>query len=210
MRSVLTSVVLAAALGLWAVGVGGLLGGCAAPGPTELSIAPGRYAAAFDAAREVLRDARFDIDRVDARAGVITTTRRVATGVALPWDMAGTSADQQVEDFMNRQSKRIRVSFEPAAAATEPKEPAPIRDLLGAEPGELVMRVRVLVEREQRPTWRLESTSVRLSTRSGDPALARRAMEPGYAVVLREDVELGGRLAARIARRLEEAAGAER
>jgi hypothetical protein len=172
------------------------LGGCAGGGPAELAIAPGEYPAAFDTAREVLRDARFDIDRVDARAGVLTTSARASTGLSLPWDLAFT--DGALEDLLNRHARRIRVTFEPAAEGDAP----PIRDLMAAEPAPLVMRVRVLVEREQRPGWRLESSSVQLSTRSSDPALAQRGLEPSYTVALREDPELSGRLTGVIAERL--------
>src|SRR5690606_38676825 len=129
---------------------------CASGGPTEVAIGPGEYAAAFNAARDVLRDARFEIDRVDARAGVITTVPKTTT-----W--------RDLEDVLNRHGRRVRVSFDPAGEAAEPDT---IRDLLTEEPGELVMRVRVVVEREQRPGWRLESSAAHLSTRAGDPALA--------------------------------------
>ena len=179
-------------------------GGCAAGGPGELAIGPGDYPAAFEAAREVIRDARFDIDRVDARAGVITSAPRVSTGIALPWDMAGSTPARQLGDLLNRHARRIRVTFEPAGAAGE--EAAGRPDLLATEPMGLVMRVRVLVEREQRPGWRLESTAVQLSGRARDPELERRGMQPGYTVVLREDPDLSGKLAARIAERMEEMA----
>ena len=193
-------IVAAAVIGVW-------LGGCAARGPNELAIAPGDYPVAFEAAQEVIRDARFDIDRIDARAGVITSASRVSTGIALPWDMAGSTPGRQLEDLLNRHARRIRVTFEPAPTAEG--EPAPAANLLGAPPPELVMRVRVLVEREQRPGWRLDSTSIGLSARAADPALIQRGMHPGYTVVLREDPDLGARLAERIGERID-AAGAAR
>lgn len=186
------------ATGLWT-------GGCAARGPSELAIAPGDYPAAFEAAAEVIRDARFDIDRVDARAGVISSTPRVSTGIALPWDMAGSTPERQFEDLLNRHARRIRITFEPAEEARQPEGAAP--DLLAAEPMPLVMRVRVLVEREQRPGWRLDSTAISLSRRASDPALARRGMEPGYTVVVREDPDLSARLTERIAERIERSRG---
>ena len=184
--------------GVWAVCGAAWLGGCASGGATELAIGPGEYAAAFDAARDVLRDARFEIDRVDARAGVITTAPKTTT-----W--------RDLEDVRNRQGRRGRVAFEPAGQAWgEGEAPAdPVRDLLAEEPGELVMRVRVVVEREQRPGWRLESSAAHLSTRAEDPALVRRGMEPGYTVALREDTALGGELAQRIAKRLRRDAGGD-
>ncbi len=195
------------AIVLLAVVVTGLwTGGCAAPGRGEVVIAPGDYPAAFEAAAEVIRDARFDMDRVDARAGVISSSPRVATGIALPWDMAGSTPERQFEDLLNRHARRIRITFEPVEAmegtggAGGVGGAAP--DLLAAEPMPLVMRVRVLVEREQRPGWRLDSTAISLSRRAGDPALAQRGMEPGYTVVVREDPDLGERLAERIAERI--------
>ena len=187
--------------GVWAVCGAAWLGGCASGGATELAIGPGEYAVAFDAARDVLRDARFEIDRVDARAGVITTAPKTTT-----W--------RDLEDVLNRHGRRVRVSFEPAGEpvggeAGEAAEGNTIRDLLTEEPGELVMRVRGVVEREQRPGWRLESSAAHLSTRAEDPALVRRGMEPGYTVAVREDAALGGELAQRIAKRLRRSAGGD-
>ena len=63
-----------------------VLSGCATSRPAEFATAPGGYAAAFDAAREVLREFRFELERVDARSGIITTRPKATAGLATLWD----------------------------------------------------------------------------------------------------------------------------
>jgi len=71
-------------LGL-ALGIVGALSGCAAPDlPTDLEVAAGDYPAAFEAAKAALRDYRFDLERVDARAGVISTAKKETAGLLTP------------------------------------------------------------------------------------------------------------------------------
>ncbi len=81
-----------------------LLPGCGTtPRPaTALPIPSGRYAEAFDAAREALRDLRFDLERVDARLGVITSRPHATDGLATPWDLDQTSSRQEVQDLMHQ------------------------------------------------------------------------------------------------------------
>ena len=57
------------------------LSACTArPTATELVIAPETYVQTFDAARDVLRDRRFELERIDARSGVISTRPRTFAG----------------------------------------------------------------------------------------------------------------------------------
>lgn len=106
-----------------------VLGGCASSKATDRSatIPAGRYAEAFDAARETLRDYRFTLSRVDARAGVIMTEPRFSYGLASPFDPVHATPRDRVRDFMNQQDRRVRITFsKPGAgpvateAATEP------------------------------------------------------------------------------------------
>lgn len=175
-----------------------LSGGCAAGpvGDATLAVPAERYAAAFDAAREVLRDARFDLDRVDARAGVITTQPKKSIGLLSPWDTEQSTVRQEADDLFNRQRRAVRVTFEP------PDGPPPAgTDLLTSDAAEFIMRVSVVVEREHQPGWRLESTSVRLNTRSTDLALAERGLTPWYTVAVAQDPAFASRLTEEIRRR---------
>lgn len=171
--------------------------GCAAPGTgSEFRVEGAGYAAAFDAARQTLIDARFDLERVDARAGVITTRPKSTAGLATPWDAEQSSISQEVEDLANQQQRTIRVWFEPEIRA----DPAP-EDLRHIE-GPMVVRVEVVIERVHKPGWRIETTAVRFSSFSRDPELTERAMWPRYSVAFAQDPEYAGRLAHAIERRI--------
>lgn len=177
-----------------------LLGACAA-GPVDdaaLTIPADRYAATFEAARGVLRDARFDLNRVDARAGVITTYPKKSIGLLSPWDGEQSTVYQEFDDLFNRQRRVVRVTFEPADASLPPGA-----DLLSVEVPELIMRISVVVEREQQPGWRLESTSVRLNSRTTDLALAERGLTPWYTVAVTQDPAFAARLTDEIRQRTE-------
>ncbi len=191
-----------------AAAAGGMgLGGCGAPeGPRELTVAPRAYGAAFEAAKVVLRDARFDLERVDARAGVITTAPKDTAGLASPWDGEQSTFRQEIEDVLNRQRRIVRITFEPSAVPPAPVQPGgppaagldqPLPDVRASR-SDLVMRVRVVVQRVERPGWRIDTNAIQISTYATDPALDRRGMQPTYAVAHVEDRMLGARLTRRI------------
>jgi len=173
------------------------LGGCASNGPTELAVEPGDYSFAFDAARHVLRDARFELERVDARQGTITTASKPTAGLATPWDVEQQTIGQEMEDLIEHQQRKVRITFEPAGGAAA-------SDLID-DPKPTVMRVRVVIERVNRPNWRVDSTSIRLSTYAWDPALGEREMQPRYDVAIAEDSEFAARLVGQIKSRLAQA-----
>lgn len=166
----------------------GGLGGCAsrAAPTTELALAPGEYPAAFRAAQRVLRESDFVLERLDAALGVITTRPKETAGLATPRDQEQTDAGQEFDDLLNRQSRQVRVTFEPVGGRAVPD----LRDDAGA----LVARARVTVIRRQRPGWRLEPSSVRLSGHSSDGLLADRGLEPEYTVATTTDPVLAGRI----------------
>ena len=168
----------------------GFNSGCASrkPGPREFIIAPGHYPAAFDATREVLRQMDFELDRVDAVAGVITTKPHFSTGAFEPWDATQSSFKDEWEDAMNMQARAVRVSFVPAAGAAS-SDPA-------AEP-EMVGSVWVTLYRNQRSGRRLDSEWVGGSTFASDPLMQRRHTS-AYLVPIRRDKPLEARLAAQI------------
>lgn len=166
------------------------LSGCASSEPTEeLAVAATDYDAAFVAVREVLRDYRFDIDRVDARAGVISTTPKSTAGFATPWDGEQQTLGQEWEDLTNRQQRTVRVIFEPGSARlgretgpTPQSAPGPARADIRTLDEPIGIRVEVIVDRINRPHFRGETENLRSSTYAREPALRARDMQPNYAV----------------------------
>jgi len=159
-----------------------LLVGCAARGTGEFAIPAGRYDDAFVATRAVLRDSGFDIERVDARAGVITTLPKPSAGWATPWDTEQSSPAQETSDLFNRQRREVRVAFEPSPAEGEP----------------VCAKVTVTVSRVQSPGVRPNPRSIQLTTISRDPALSDRGVWLGYAVAVTRDTNLEARLARKV------------
>lgn len=170
------------------------LGGCSAPATSPgLTVPEGRYADAFDAARDVLRDQRFELDRVDARLGVLTTRVKPTDGLASPWDTEQTTLRQEWEDFANQQGRRVRVAFTPSGA-----QPA---DLLSYA-GPVDVKVSVAMVRTERPGWRPSTSSVRSSSFAIDPEIEAQGRTPSYEVVAGDDDAFARRLAAKIRERL--------
>lgn len=207
--------------------------GCSSSRATDrsASIAPGQYTAAFDAAREVLRDYKFTLSRIDARAGVIMTEPRFSYGIASPFDPVHLSARDSVRDFMNQQDRRVRITFSRPGDApapdlesdqqTSPDPNAPgtaappadglmldnsrvpvIGEDLRAEGGELIMHVDVVIDRIHHPHRRLETSSIRQSTFAQEPALGERGMQPTYSVPRERDDKLAAKLLADVLDRL--------
>ncbi len=171
------------------------LGGCASTPdePAEFVIEPGGYGAAFAAAKEALIDARFELDRVDALAGVITTHPKPTSGFATPWDGEQSDLSQEWEDLINRQLRRVRVTFDSDAPPSADRREAA---------GPMTGRVEVTIDRLRRPGWRIESSSIRFSSFAYDPDLAGRQMWPNYKVAYSQDSELARRLASDVRSRI--------
>lgn len=177
-----------------------IAGGCAQTrGTGEFRVNPGDYAAAFDAARESLVGRRFPLERVDARAGVITSQAKTTSGLATPWDGEQSTLDQETEDLLNGQQRRVRITFESVGAEGTPP------DDFRTVPGPLSARVEVVVERIHRPGWRIEPTAVRFSSQAQDPGLTARGMYPTYSVPLSQDPKLAARIAREIEGRISNA-----
>lgn len=177
---------------LIAVALSGLWG-CAAKGPADVEIASGRYAAAFEAAKSALVRSRFELDRVDARSGVITTRPKGTAGLATPWDVEQSSLRQEFEDLANEQTRRVRVTFTPPGG--DPVGPA--EDLRAAE-GPLVARVEVSVDRVRHTGLVLDPTAVRLSRAAQSQSMTERGLFPRYSVPFSRDDEWARRVADRI------------
>lgn len=179
-----------------------LLPGCSsAPADAVIVVLPGEYPAAFDASREVLSEARFALERVDAAAGVITTQPKSTAGLASPWDTEQSTLAQEWEDLANQQRRVVRITFAPEGETgpTPPDQALPDRR---TEAGPLVARVEVTLLRLRRPGWRIETESISRSTRSFDPIAAARDGGASFFEPVGQDDRLAGRLAQRIAQRL--------
>ena len=135
------------------------------------------YAAGFEAAVDTLRAMRFELDRIDAAAGIVTTLPKGTAGLATPWDAEQSSLSDETEDLLHDQRRTVRVTFAP--------------DRRGFE-------VLAWVERRVSVGDRPDPTSVRLGSRAQDPALAARGMWPSYYAPVRRDPALERRLAAAI------------
>lgn len=193
--------------------------GCAGSGRPEFRVAADDYTLTFDAARDVLADYRFMLSRVDARAGVITTTPKTTGGLFTPWDTEQSKLSQEWEDTLNKQRRRVEITFTPAAAA--PADPAadagviadarrteiaisgarPLATDLIETPQETVARVVVVVERIHTYGVRPNTRSVYLTTGTTDPTLP---FPSSFEEAISDDPPLAERLARQIERRAAE------
>lgn len=180
-----------------------LLGGCASTAHSpDFTVPPGRYADAFEAVRDTLDAERFQVDRVDAAEGVITSTHKTTAGLATPWDDEQQTFGQEWEDLINDQDREVRITFEPVTPPPPGDQPLDLRRF----DGPITAHVDVVINRTQHTGWRLETTGLRFSSYTQDPALTERGMWPSYSVPFSEDPLLAGRLAGLISKKL--AAGA--
>lgn len=121
-----------------------------------------------------------------------------SAGFATPWSQDQSTVRQEFNDFFQRHSRTVRITFEPADPPT-PAAAAETPEDLRALNTDLLMRTRVVVERGYRPGWRINNVSIRHSSYATDPELQARAMQPIYSVARAEDRLLAERIAARIA-----------
>lgn len=181
----------------------GLLVGCSSPQKeTVFIVLPGEYEAAFDATRDVLTDARFTLDRVDAAAGVITTYPKSTSGLATPWDTEQSTFGQEWEDFTNQQERMVRVTFAPEGEEDELPGPGEALPDRRSDDRPLVARVDVTVLRLRRPGWRPETEAISRSSRSQDPQLASRVGGATFSEPIGRDERLAGRLGEQVRARL--------
>lgn len=176
------------------------LHGCASrPTDTESRIEAGDYPRAFDAAKDLLRSYEFELDRVDAHAGVITTAPRAWAGFATPWLPYASGTSDAMRGFAQFEQIRVKVAFDPASATAS--NPARHGDDRRADTGPLVARFEVELERIHRPGRRFDPTSVRLSSTAVDPVLRVSGLQPWHS----EQVGTDARLAAQLSQALDNA-----
>ena len=189
------------------------LGGCASnrastkPAAATFVVEADDYEHAFEAAKGVLLDRHYELERVDARAGIILTRPRTGAGLLTPWKIGPGS--RLGEDTVNAQGRVVEVRFEPAAETERP--PGGVPDALAsprpavppsAAEGAIVVSVRVLMERRVSPTRRLDPTAIQAASIPFDPALARRGLGMTYYAPHDLDADASASLAKSMQRRL--------
>lgn len=121
------------------------------------------YAEAFDAARDVLRERGFELDRVDARAGVITTAPRASAGLATPWIQHSPTLREASGATLHPDRRMAIVSFAPVGA------PSPVSDLREHDGG-FLLAVEAPKLRLRRVGRHLDSTAIRFANWWRDPS----------------------------------------
>ncbi len=181
-------------LGIVVVAVIGCgLVGCSAGGGQTFTVGPGEYAAAFEAAKRELHSAGFELDRVDARAGVVTSRVAASSGLATLWIQHDSTIGQSVEGILNHQVRRARVVFSPADRTDGVADDLRLEDSI-----EMVGRVEVEVLRVYRAGVRPAAASIQASGLEIEPG----SDEPVALAPVAVDEELAARLARKMRQRL--------
>lgn len=179
-----------------------LLAACASrPADNTFTVAPGQYTAAFDAAKKTIREAEFELARIDARGGVIATLPRASSGFATPWIQHGSSFNDDVEGLSHYQRRQVRITFLPEGT-TEADSTSDAGIDLREHQGPLIARVEVEIERVYKPGRRLDATSARLTSFATDPDLVERGLQPMFTAEHRPDPALAARIAQEISSRV--------
>jgi len=89
--------------------------GCSAPlsGSTELTVSADSYAYTFNRAKRVLRESGFELDRVDARAGVLMSFPAPSAGATTPWRGHHLTAREAILGLIHHEQRIAVVTFEP-------------------------------------------------------------------------------------------------
>lgn len=196
-----------------------LLVGCAnrsrvdgPPAAATFVVQADAYARAFEVAQAELRRQFFELERVDAYAGIILSRPKTGAGVLAPWTLAPSS--RLAEDTLNAQSRTVEIRFEAAETVAQPPDGVP--DALanpdpplppGRAQGTVVVSVRVLISRRVSPTRRLEPSAIRYSGSTIKPELFQRRLGTVYDAPRDLDAKASANLANAIERRLRDSLG---
>lgn len=196
-----------------------LLVGCSST-PTQSGaggrfvVEPGAYERAFDASRDKLAGLGFELERIDARAGVITSKPLSSGGLGTPWDRQQMSLKSEFADLAHAQQRSVRITFTPESEVDRLPSDEPGSQIGGGLLGvpltersqaeRLVGEIEITIERQYQPYWRLSGVSVNYSSRAQDPTLRSRGMSRGFSVVTKRDSALERELASRIGSAIQE------
>ncbi|MDX2114212.1 MAG: hypothetical protein SFZ24_01145 [Planctomycetota bacterium] len=166
---------------------------------STFEVGAGRYAAVFESSKQALREFEFELGRVDARSGVITSAPRPSSGLATPWVPHLSGVGDALGGLTQFERREARIEFVPVEErAAGPGAGAGASDLRD-EAAPLRGRVTVRVERVYQPGRRVDPTSVKLVSFTRDPEAVERGDEPRFITEVREDERLAARIAALIA-----------
>ena len=190
-----------------------LLAGCSSsPRVRDTSDTPlqtQEYARGFEVVKDVLREYRFELERIDARHGVITTRAKPTAGLITPWEKEQSTARQEVEELINQDLRAVRVEFVPAGVDSHQRSTLTPADTAEADLKDLrtqqqTLRIVVTVNqlRVHRPGRQPSTKSIRTSTMYADPALSKRGLAPMAIEEMGRDEKLESRLLAAIEKQL--------
>ena len=189
-----------------------LLAGCSsAPRVSDTPLETQEYARGFEVVKDVLREYRFELERIDARHGVITTRAKPTAGLITPWDKEQSTPRQELEELVNQELRAVRVEFVPIGVDSHQRSTLTPADTAEADFNDLrsqqqTLRIVVTVNqlRVHRPGRQLSTKSIRNSTMYADPALSARGLAPMAIEELGRDEKLESRLLAAIEKQLAE------
>ncbi|MEM7754061.1 MAG: hypothetical protein AAF297_00320 [Planctomycetota bacterium] len=190
------------------------LAGCRAPEtPRTFTFAAADYPRVFEITQETIRDYRFDLARIDARSGIITTDLKPTAGLATPGDLEQQTLGQEWQDLVNDQLREVRVWFrktdtDAGSAAPDGTSPGPAlrpqSDLTQARPDETVeATIEVTIHRRRYPGKQVETERVSTSRNWQSRQLSQRQLRNATPIPLRRDDDFAKRLSERITRSLE-------
>ena len=165
-------------------------------GSASFRIPGAEYDLYYEAAKDVLGDQQFDLERVDARAGVLTTRPVASAGWATPWIRHASTMGQSTNDLIQRNRRIATVRFQRVSDETNVSSQVdPVASDLRDFDGTIEVSVNVIIEQVYRSGRRLSPTSIRLTTFASDP----RDEAIGAAQLRTRTVGTDAALSARIA-----------
>lgn len=169
------------------------MSGCAAPRADQgrFRVEAGGYEDAFSRAREVLIDMGYRLDRVDGRAGVLTTHRRQASLVHPDWIIVEVRFVPS-ERYGRLPSDTPGTQIDPVSGAAAV--------LLGD--GAVVGEVTAVRERVYRPRFQPQPVDALRSGRVTDELLVEQLGGRELIVPMERETDVEDRVAGRIAQRL--------
>jgi len=168
------------------------------PEASPIPVAASGYTNAFDAVREELRWMGFELERIDARAGVIETRPKPTAGLATPWDTEQSTPGQEWDDFVNDHRRIVRVTFTPTGADSGEADAVP-------SDTDTQLGVEVTIYRLRAPGSRIETESVSLNSVAVDVLAQERGLAGRYLTPIGRDPRLEARLSERLRARLDKA-----
>ena len=180
--------------------------GCASKNQiADLTLNSNNYNQTFDSTKNTLRNAGYQLDRVDRRFGIITSQPVVAGSILEPWRDITATPEQALDSTLNFEHRIIRIAFIPASgtsASTQSTNTSPPQNpaLAQIQPttaqantdlstytGTIRLDVQAIIERAHQPGRQIESTSLRRSSYTIDPSLAERGIPRKFWEVVARD-----------------------